>query len=216
GTHNDHIQGGDGNDSLVGGVGNDILIGGDGNDTLDAGTGKDFLFGGGGNDVIILRDSVNFGHVDGGLAPSADLAGTNRADVLAFNGTLDLTALANDRIVGIETISMKDSEGGADNDKLTLNASAVLNVGPGHFYTKGAFDPSGPTNFGTLVDKDTVKIDGDSGDTLSLSGGGWFNAGAASTHGGPAGYNLYVHDSGGGTEDAYALVQTVITATGAS
>src|SRR4029453_11329222 len=190
GTHNDHIQGGDGNDSLVGGVGNDILIGGDGNDTLDAGTGKDFLFGGGGNDVIILRDSVNFGHVDGGLAPSADLAGTNRADVLAFNGTLDLTTLANDRIVGIETISMKDSEGGAGNDKLPLNASDVIGVGTGHFNPTGSLDPSGPTNFGTLADKNTIKVDGDSGDALDLNGGGWFSAGAASAHGGPTGYNL--------------------------
>jgi hypothetical protein len=216
GIHNDHIQGGADNDLLVGGAGNDILIGGDGNDTLDAGTGKDFLFGGSGNDLIILGDNANFGHVDGGLAPSADLAGMNRADVLAFNGTLDLTALANDRIVGIETISMKDSEGGAGNDKLTLNASDVLNVGTGHFDPTGSFNPSGPTDFGTLVDKDTVKVDGDSGDTLNLSGGGWFNAGAASAYSGPAGYNLYVHDSGGGTEDIYALVQTVITVTGAS
>jgi hypothetical protein len=75
---------------------------------------------------------------------------------------------------------------------------------------------TGPVDFGTLGDRDAIKVDGDAGDTVNLSGGGWFNAGAANTQGGPNGYNLYVHDGGGGNEDAYVLVQTVVAVTGAS
>jgi len=68
------------------------------------------------------------------------------------------------------------------------------------------FEPGSPG--GTLGQHDAIKVDGDSGDTLNLTGGNWTAQAASNT---PAGYTLYVHDTGGSNEDAYVLVQTVIT-----
>jgi len=52
GTENDYIMGNGGNDILSGGTGNDFIDGGTGNDTINGGTGRDMLLGGEGNDVI--------------------------------------------------------------------------------------------------------------------------------------------------------------------
>ena len=46
------INGGNGNDLLVGGTGNDTINGGNGDDNLDGGTGRDTLIGGSGNDLL--------------------------------------------------------------------------------------------------------------------------------------------------------------------
>jgi len=235
GHGNDYMQGGTGNDSLSGGEGNDVLLGGQtnndnvagGNDTLDGGAGSDQLFGGdgddklfvgtgdtahggSGNDLFVLQDNTGFGLIDGESNTSNDLASsTNRGDVLAFDGTLDLTSLANSKIAGIETISMIDSQGGGShaNDSLKLNASDVIDLGTGHFDPSGSFGA-----VGTLSDQPAIKVDGDaSGDSVNLAGGGWSQV--TGSHGAPAGYNLYVHDAGGGNEDAYVLVQTTVAVT---
>ena len=46
------INGGNGNDLLVGGTGNDTINGGNGDDNLDGGTGNDTLIGDSGNDLL--------------------------------------------------------------------------------------------------------------------------------------------------------------------
>ncbi|MDW3206529.1 MAG: FecR domain-containing protein [Alphaproteobacteria bacterium] len=46
------IDGGTGNDTLIGDVMNDDISGGEGNDTLDGGEGKDLLIGGAGDDTL--------------------------------------------------------------------------------------------------------------------------------------------------------------------
>jgi VCBS repeat-containing protein len=217
GDGNDHVQGGADADSLVGGIGVDILIGGAGNDSLDGGTGADVLVGGegtdriivgtgdraeggGGNDTIILLDNTGFAAVQGADAAAVNL-GASGGDVLAFNGDLDLTALANDRILGIETISMIDGIGGAGADTLTLGAGDVIDIGAGQF------DPAG-----NLVSAPAVRVDGDKGDALDLAGGGWQQV---EVGGLPQGYALYLHDSpaAGLTPDAYVLVQTSVAVT---
>jgi Ca2+-binding RTX toxin-like protein len=53
GAGNDTILGSRGNDILVGGGGNDVLMGGAGNDQLIGGPGADTLNGGAGNDVFV-------------------------------------------------------------------------------------------------------------------------------------------------------------------
>ncbi|HZF32878.1 MAG TPA: VWA domain-containing protein, partial [Candidatus Angelobacter sp.] len=201
GAHNDHIQGGDGDDKLVGNDGNDILIGGAGNDTLVAGSGIDFLFGGDGDDLLVVQDTVNFGHVSGGGTDGVDLSGKDtHGDILAFDGTLDLTKLANDKIEGIETISMTEAQGGSAHaaDTLTLNSQDVIDLGTGHFNPTGS----------ALSDQAAIKVDGEAADTLNLTGGNWAVQSASNV---PSGYTLYVHDAGGSNEDAYVLVQTAIS-----
>lgn len=52
GSGNDQIWGGAGNDTLIGDDGDDELMGDSGNDTLTGGNGADELWGGGGNDLL--------------------------------------------------------------------------------------------------------------------------------------------------------------------
>ena len=52
GTGNDCMLGGLGADTMDGGTGNDVMLGGVGADTMDGGTGNDQLDGGAGGDVI--------------------------------------------------------------------------------------------------------------------------------------------------------------------
>jgi Ca2+-binding RTX toxin-like protein len=200
------LVGTSGANNLVGAAGNDQLSGLGGNDTLIGGSGADTLIGGSGNDLIVLQDNIVFGLADGGTN-SRNTLFTSRGDVLAFDNVLDLTSLANSKTAGIETVSMIDREGGGShaNDTLTLNASDVIDLGTGHVNPSGSFGA-----LGSLVDKDTIRIDGDGPtDTVNLAGGGWTQV--TGSHGAPSGYSLYVHDSGGGSEDAYVLVQATLT-----
>ena len=224
GDGDDHITGGAGADSLSGGSGNDIIIGGsqsevqdqagvirapDGDDTLVGGEGADVLIGNQGDDLIIIGVGDN-DTVIGGDSGSVNIGDSN-GDILAFNGNLNLTKVPNADISGIERVSMLDSHGGAGADALTLNAADVISMGTGEFDPSGSFNPSGPVNLGTLDNNDAVRIEGEAGDTLNLSGGGWFLVGAADTRGGPAGYNLYVHAGSNTAENAYVIVDTDVT-----
>jgi Ca2+-binding RTX toxin-like protein len=51
------LDGGSGDDSLVGSQGNDLLLGGDGNDTVSGGAGSDVIEGGAGNDTLLFDAS---------------------------------------------------------------------------------------------------------------------------------------------------------------
>jgi len=174
-----------------------------GNDTLTGSAGADHLFGSVDIDLIKVG---NFGNdtVDGGSnGVLTDLGSTRRLDVMAFDGSLDLTALAQDRIVDIETMSMLDSLGGAGNDALKVNAQDVIDLG------RGTFDPFGVAG---LDIADTIRVEGDVGDALTLAGGHWSKVTAINV---PAGYQLYVHDTSGtgAAEDAYVLVQNTVGVT---
>ncbi len=101
------------------GAGRDVLIGDHYNETLIADGGSDVLRGGGGIDRLTI--------------PDADFSGTRRLnggsgdDTLRVTGTnvsLDLTAIRDNRIEGIETI---DLTGGGVN-QLTLNPHEVINL----------------------------------------------------------------------------------------
>ncbi len=52
GSGDDFIMGSEGNDKINGGSGNDIIMGGDGNDEIHGGRGNDFIMGGDGNDHV--------------------------------------------------------------------------------------------------------------------------------------------------------------------
>jgi Ca2+-binding RTX toxin-like protein len=70
------IDGGAGNDIIVGSWGNDTLLSGDGNDTVTGGLGNDVASLGAGNDTFVWNPGDGSDTVDGG-------AGT---DTLVFNG----------------------------------------------------------------------------------------------------------------------------------
>ena len=70
------IDGGAGNDTIIGSQGDDMLIGGDGNDTVTGGRGNDVALLGDGNDTFIWNPGDGSDIVEG-------QAGT---DTLVFNG----------------------------------------------------------------------------------------------------------------------------------
>ena len=79
------IDGGDGNDWILGGVGDDIIVGGDGNDFIRGGAGDDVISGGEGNDYLFGRsgDDILIG------GNGSDLLFGNAGDDLLIAGTTD-------------------------------------------------------------------------------------------------------------------------------
>ena len=106
----------EGDDVLLGSAGNDIIIGNLGDDILLGSGGSDVLKGGAGNDTLAVSD-LNFRQLNGGSG----------IDTLRFDGTglnLNLTSLANNKIIGIEQIDLT----GTGNNSLTLNVLDVLSL----------------------------------------------------------------------------------------
>jgi hypothetical protein len=56
-TGQGYMDGGEGNDKIIGSASNDLIYGGAGDDVIIPGKGRDYIFGGAGNDIIDLRNS---------------------------------------------------------------------------------------------------------------------------------------------------------------
>ncbi len=147
------LEGGSGNDTLIGTFLNDSIIGGDGNDELSGGAGNDTLRGEAGDDKLIAgsgNDSVTGG------SGSDFISGTNGGNTLAGEGGNDqiLGGVSDDLITGgsgndsinagsgIDTVSGdtgNDSiDGGDDNDFLFGNDdNDVVFGGAGNDYIDG-------------------------------------------------------------------------------
>ena len=108
-TNVESINGGSGNDYLVGDGGNGVLNGGDGNDLLDSGGGSDTIIGGPGLDTVTYASRT---------APvTVDLAA----------GTAD-TVGEHDSLQGIEGVT----GGSGDDTILGDGGSNILDGGPGN------------------------------------------------------------------------------------
>ncbi len=122
-------------DGLLGTVGADVMVTGRDGDTLTGNGGADVLLAGQGDDEIVIIDST-FKRIDGGSG----------ADILTLNGTgltLDLTAIADSRITGVETI---DISSGANT--LTLELRDVLNLSDTSNTLRVVRDITGTVNIG--------------------------------------------------------------------
>ncbi|HEY3145726.1 MAG TPA: hypothetical protein VGJ75_05215, partial [Dongiaceae bacterium] len=164
-------QGTDADDVLTGTAGPDHFVGGLGNDVMNGAGGADSFLGGAGDDAIHVTDGT-FRRVDGGTGYD-----TLHLD---FAGAIDLgdidgnTATVNhDRIRGIEAI---DLDNGSANP-LTVHLADVLHI------------DADTVDLGGAASLDNVfKINGDTGDSLSLDGAdGW----SAPDTGTLAGYAIY-------------------------
>ena len=99
GNGNDRLVGGSGAGTLIGGNGDDALFGGNGNETLLGGNGKDSIDGNRGNDVALLGNGADTFVWDPGDG-SDTVEGQNGTDTMLFNGAniaeqVDLTANGN-------------------------------------------------------------------------------------------------------------------------
>ncbi len=114
GAGNDSIIGSGLNDSILGGGGNDTIKGGSGNDSLNGGTGNDVLNGEAGNDLLVGgagNDSLNGG------------AGTDSLNGGAGNDSLDGGAGVDSLNggAGVDSITK-----GTDNDVITHDAHDLM------------------------------------------------------------------------------------------
>ncbi len=115
------VDGGAGNDSILGSQGADTLIGGDGNDFIDGNQGSDTILMGAGNDVFEWDPGDGSDTVDGGGGNDKMMFfGSNAAENFDFsaNGshvrlTRDVGGITMD-LVGLESIELR-TLGGADN-----------------------------------------------------------------------------------------------------
>jgi len=122
GAGNDIILGSEGNDVILGSAGDDTISGGGGNDTFQyTGTaaGNDIVDGGAGTDSIValanstiirLAGLSNVETISGGSFTGVKIAGSGNADILDFTN-VTLTAIAS-------------IDGGAGDDIMTGNAAA--------------------------------------------------------------------------------------------
>jgi Ca2+-binding RTX toxin-like protein len=209
----DTLNGGDGGDALFGGYLGDVLNGGAGTDGLAGGAGDDLLDGGDDTDSDVLSGGVGedtlvwrgIEDVYGGGADLFDAKTGKAGDVIDASGAsgIDFTAIDDGRIEDVETIRMTGGAGTA----VTIDASDVIDDFEG-----GTLDPNGAGTGGDYGKAPILRVDGDAGDTLNLSGGDWHEA--AGSSGTPAGFTLWVHDANpggpGGAEDAYVLVQNTV------
>ena len=86
GSGNDVIIGGRGDDDLKGGSGRDIILGRNGNDRISGGSGDDYLLGGKGNDFISGGKGRDF--IQGGVGNDV-LIGGSGGDLIKGGGGID-------------------------------------------------------------------------------------------------------------------------------
>jgi hypothetical protein len=202
--------GNSGADTLTGSSAAETLIGGAGNDTLIGAGGTDVLYGGAGDDTITINSS-NITALAAGVTSGqlARIDGGAGIDTLTLSGSglaLDLTTIANQsasnansssRIESIERIDIT----GSGNNALTLSYADVLDMAGMNIFnnTNGWADgtynlAAGGANGANPEQRHQLLIDGNSGDSLTLNGVNWTNAGTVTNN--AITYNVYNSDSG--------------------
>ena len=133
GDGNDTVLGGLGDETLLGSAGKDVLNGGGGNDTLSGGLGNDTVDGGAGNDFVdgdAGQDTVRGGDGDdianGGVGDDTVDGGSGNDTLSGNDGDDSLLGLSgNDSLLGgngLDTLGGGDGndtlDGGFNNDQL--------------------------------------------------------------------------------------------------
>ncbi|MGO4910536.1 DUF4114 domain-containing protein [Pseudorhodobacter sp. W20_MBD10_FR17] len=161
----DTIDGGTGDDVLLGGHGDDKLYGGDGADTLNASQGNDTADGGAGNDTINLEDGNDFGF--GGLGADTINAGDGNDVVYGGDG--------NDALRGGNGDDQLFGEAGSDE----INGGAGADLVDGGAGADNLFGNDGDDMLLGGEGNDTLdggnnndKLDGGAGNDLLLGGTG--------------------------------------------
>lgn len=107
---------------IDGGAGNDTIIGSAAADTILGSVGDDTLNGGGGNDTLQYTGTTNgFDAVDGG-------AGTDTISALANSTVIGLSALTNVEAISAGTFTGVYISGSTNNDILNFSAVTLTNI----------------------------------------------------------------------------------------
>ena len=144
-THEGTAEG----ETLTGTGGADVIVSGQGDDTLIGNGGADVFRGGEGDDAIVIADT-SFLDIDGG----------NGADTLALSGSgimLDLTAISDSKMAGLEVVSIA----GSGDNTLTLSLRDLLNL-------------SDTSN--------ALRVNGDAGDSVIVADGTWADGGISDNY----------------------------------
>jgi hypothetical protein len=115
--------GGPGDDTFAGTPGDDVMLGAQGDDTLLGNGGIDVLNGGADDDILALLDPAFLEGFDTG---GGRMLGGTGSDTLRLDGAgvdLDLTAIPDPRLQGIEQIDL-----GGDDNELALDVLEILNA----------------------------------------------------------------------------------------
>jgi Ca2+-binding RTX toxin-like protein len=212
------IDGGDGNDTILGSAANDTMAGGSGNDTLTGGVGEDVLDGGTGSDSLAggLGNDIYYVDTIADIVTEAVSAGTDtvHSTVSTFTLPVNVENLIYDgsgTFVGTGNIVANLIQGGSGDDTLIGGAGAdTLDGGDG--LDTAAYTAAVTINLATGVhtgeaagDQFTsIEIIAGSGlaDTLTGdAGANWFQGGAGNDvlNGGDGADTL---DGGAGTDTA--------------
>jgi Ca2+-binding RTX toxin-like protein len=126
------VEGGSGDDRIVGGIDRDTLYGGPGDDFVSGGAGNDYVRGNGGGDDVRGGDGLNFLFGDGGddvLRGGSEFeyftGGRGNDVILAGGGADDIGAGAGDDIV-YGGAGDDEIRGGAGADRMYGEAGADL------------------------------------------------------------------------------------------
>ena len=130
-----HVNGGDGNDVIIGSDGHDMLAGGNGDDYLNGKRGDDRLVGGPGNDT--LAGGAGADALSGGLGDDV-LNGHAGIDILVEEGNNDfvlnhrsLRGLGEDRLGHVEQARLAGGDDGNRIDASAFEGSVTISGGGG-------------------------------------------------------------------------------------
>jgi Ca2+-binding RTX toxin-like protein len=129
GSAADSISGGNGRDSITGAAGADTIDGGAGNDTINAGAGADNITGGEGDDTFNVTTASHFTS----LSSVETVAGGAGNDTLAFAETATAITVAAADLAGISSIETITINGTSAAGSITLSdavftANGVANL----------------------------------------------------------------------------------------
>ncbi|HVY05516.1 MAG TPA: calcium-binding protein [Burkholderiales bacterium] len=174
------IEGGAGDDRILGGDGNDLLLGGDGNDFVDGNIGSDTADLGAGDDVFGWDPGDGSDVVEGGSGnDTLQFNGSNAAEnmLLSANGshavlTRDVAAITMD-LHGIENVNIR-ALGSADNITIgDLTGTDVKQVHVDLAAFDGTDDGAADTvTVGYTAGDDAIKLDMHAGPAVVNALGG--------------------------------------------
>ena len=156
GTGDDFLDGGSDNDTLRGGDGDDIIVGGAENYLIAF--DKDLIFGGAGDDNILGGDDNDTIHGEGD--DDIVLGGQGSDSIYGGSG--------NDRLIGGDD---DDSVYGGAGDDLVFGSSGsdVVSGGSGNDKVFGGFNESTPTNFDSFEDGESDQLIGGTGADIFIA-----------------------------------------------